>query len=134
MPPLGPQGNVGTEARPAAPGEAQGWSAWYQMYGTSPSLRSVMVANGDGAKKIWATEFGAPTNGPGGYVSEATQAQYVTQAYAAFRSYDWAGPLMWYSHRDAGTTTDTRENFFGLLRYDFSPKPAYTAYQTAATG
>ena len=34
------------------------------MYGTYPSLRSTMTDNGDGGKKIWATEFGAPTNGP----------------------------------------------------------------------
>jgi hypothetical protein len=25
------------------------------------TVRGVMVANGDGAKKIWATEYGAPT-------------------------------------------------------------------------
>ena len=33
------------------------------MYQTSPSIRSIMVANGDSAKKIWITEFGAPTSG-----------------------------------------------------------------------
>jgi polysaccharide biosynthesis protein PslG len=118
---------------PANPGDAQGWSAWYQMYGTSPSLRSTMIANGDSAKKIWATEFGAPTNGPASSnpVSEATQASMLTKAYQLYRSYDWAGPLFFYQGRDAGTTTDTRENFFGLTRYDFSTKPAYTAYQQA---
>jgi hypothetical protein len=120
---------------PANPGDAQGWSAWYQMYGTSPSLRSTMIANGDSAKKIWATEFGAPTNGPASSnpVSEATQASMLTKAYQLYRSYDWAGPLFFYQGRDAGTTTDTRENFFGLTRYDLSTKPAYTAYQQAAS-
>ena len=37
------------------------WSAWSQMYATSPSARSIMKANGDGKKKIWVTEWGAPT-------------------------------------------------------------------------
>ena len=120
---------------PAQPGEAYAWSAWYVMYGTAPSLRSTMVANGDGAKKIWATEFGAPTNGPAGsFVSEDAQSRMVTNAISLFRSYDWAGPLFWYSGRDLGTATSTRENFFGLVRYDFSQKPAYAAYKTAATG
>ena len=32
-----------------------------QMSQTSPSLRSLMAAHGDSAKKIWITEFGAPT-------------------------------------------------------------------------
>jgi hypothetical protein len=87
-----------------------------------------MVANGDGAKKIWATEFGAPTNGPTGtFVSEDAQSRMVSTGLSLFRSYDWAGPLFWYSGRDVGTSTSTRENFFGLLRNDFSPKPAYLA-------
>jgi len=114
----------------AYPGEAKSWSAWHQMYGTSPSLRSVMTANGDSAKKIWGTEFGAPTNGPSGsYVSEAAQAEMITKAHALWNSYEWAGPLFTYEGRDFGTSTSTRENFFGLLRHDYSKKPSYTAYR-----
>jgi hypothetical protein len=118
---------------PASPGDTYAWSAWYQMYGTSPSLRSLMVANGDGDKQIWATEFGAPTNGPSGsFVSESDQAAMATKAYQLFASYSWAGPLFWYAPRDLGTDSGTRENFFGILRNDFSPKPAYAAYQAAS--
>ena len=120
---------------PALPGDAQAWSAWYQMYGTSPSLRSVMTDNGDAGKQIWATEFGAPTNGPAGsFVSEQTQATMVTRAFQLFRSYKWAGPLFWYSGRDLGTATTTRENFFGVVRNDFSAKPAFAAYRAATAG
>ncbi len=93
-------------------------------------MRSVMQANGDGAKKIWGTEFGAPTNGPNG-VTEASQAQAITKAYALWKSYDWAGPLFTYQGRDYGTDPSNRENFFGLLRHDFSQKPAYAAYRNA---
>jgi polysaccharide biosynthesis protein PslG len=115
---------------PAMPGEAQGWSAWYQMDGAATSLRSVMTANGDAGKQIWATEFGAPTGGPSGsFVGEDAQAQMVTRAYKLFDSYKWAGPLFWYAARDLGTSGDTRENFFGLLRNDFTPKPAYAAFR-----
>jgi hypothetical protein len=106
------------------------------MYGTNPSLRSVMSAHGDGDKKIWATEWGAPTGGPAnsGFVSEAVQASQVTEAYKMFGSYSWAGPLFVHTFRDDGTTTTTRENFFGLIRWDFSPKPAYAAYKALAAG
>jgi hypothetical protein len=115
------------------PGAQLNWSAWYQMYGTPTSLRSLMIANGDGAKKIWATEMGAPTNGPSSEwpLSEAAQATYVTRAVNAWRTYDWAGPLMWYAARDQGTSTVTRENFFGIIRYDFRPKAAYWAFAAA---
>jgi polysaccharide biosynthesis protein PslG len=114
---------------PAFPGAAQPWSAWYQMYGTPTSLRSLMAGNGDSAKQIWATEFGAPTSGPGGsYVDEATQAAMLTRAFELYRTYTWAGPMFWYSARDLGTSAATRENFYGLLHRDFSAKPAYHAF------
>jgi hypothetical protein len=119
---------------PALPGDAKDWSAWYQMYGTATSLRSVMVDNGDGAKQIWGTEFGAPTSGPSGsYISEDAQATTLQRAWSLWSSYSWAGPLMWYAGRDLGTSTTTRENFFGLLRYDYSPKPAYSALEQLIT-
>jgi hypothetical protein len=114
---------------PALPGAKQPWSPWYQMYGTPRSLRSVMIANGDGAKKIWATEFGAPTDGPtGSFVSARTQAKAVTEAYKLFAGYRWAGPLFFFEGRDVGRSASTNQNFFGLTRHDFSPKPSYAAY------
>jgi hypothetical protein len=116
---------------PAMPGDSESWSAWYQMYGTPNSIRDVMTDNGDGAKKIWATEFGAPTDGPE-RVSEAEQAAGIALAYELWKTYDWAGPLFTYQGRDLGTDQSTRENFFGLLRHNFSPKPAYKAYRKAA--
>ena len=111
---------------PAYPGDAQSWSPWYQMYGTPTNLRSLMVANGDGGKLIWGTEFGAPTNGPAGstFVSQATQAAMITRAYQLWSTYSWAGPLFVYDGRDMGTSTSTSQNFFGLSNYDFSPKPS----------
>jgi polysaccharide biosynthesis protein PslG len=119
---------------PYAPSTVADWNAWYQMFGTTPSLRSLMVAHGDGAKQIWGTEWGAPTNGPSGsgYVSESTQAAQTTEAFKLWTSYSWAGPLFVYNGRDNGTSTSTRENFFGLLRYDWSQKPAFAAFKAAA--
>jgi hypothetical protein len=114
---------------PIIPGERRPDSAWYQMYGTDPSLRSVMTANGDAAKKIWVTEFGAPTDGPtGSHVSGAQQAKMLTKAYKLFAGYPWAGPLFFFQGRDLGADTGTDQDFFGLTRFDFSPKPAFIAY------
>jgi hypothetical protein len=118
---------------PAFPGAGDRWSAWFQMYGTSPSLRSLMVANGDGDKKIWATEFGAPTNGPRGtYVSVRKQAAMVKRAYRLFARYGWGGPLFLYQGRDLGNDRSTDQDFFGFLKPDFKPKPAYAAYREVA--
>ncbi|MDO8741959.1 MAG: polysaccharide pyruvyl transferase family protein [bacterium] len=101
--------------------------AWAQMYKTSPSLRSTMVANGDQDKKIWITEFGTPTNGPDAhwFVSEENQSRMVSEAVALYKTFPWGGPFFWYTLKDDGVSTSTNENFFGLIRYDGSPKPAY---------
>lgn len=121
---------------PYAPSTVADWSAWYQMFGTNPSLRSVMTANGDSAKKIWGTEWGAPTGGASGsgFVSESVQAAHISEAYRLFASYPWAGPLFVYNFHDNGTDANDRENFFGMIRFDWSQKPGYAAYRAAATG
>lgn len=118
--------------------------AWNQMAAVNASLRQTMITNGDSDKKIWITEFGAPTGGPGPIstidkpnldqhpyvVDEALQKKIMLDALTLYKSYDWAGPFFWYSYQDAGDTQDTNENFFGLLRYNGSPKPTYDAYKS----
>jgi Cellulase (glycosyl hydrolase family 5) len=108
------------------------WSAWSQMYATSPSARSIMKANGDGKKKIWATEWGAPTGTSSQSISETAQAALIRAGLRSLRSRSWAGPSFVYSFRDEGTDLSDREQNFGLLRRDWSPKPAYAAFRGVA--
>ncbi len=116
---------------PISPAESKPTDAWGQLQ----AEHNLMAARGDGAKQIWATEFGAPTSGPpaksDGFVSEAFQAQMATDAITLFRTYPWAGLFSWYDYIDAGTTTDTTENFYGLVRTDGSHKPAYDTFVRA---
>lgn len=102
-------------------------NGWGRMYRTTPSFRSIMIANGDGKKKIWMTEFGVPTGGPDAnwYVIEEKQAQMVTDALNLYKTYDWAGPFFWYTYIDSGKEPTSNENFFGFIRFDGTPKPAY---------
>lgn len=116
-----------------------GWSAWSQMADQGTSVRSIMQANGDEAKKVWITEYGAPTAGPGdsasittysvnqdaGHVDEELQAYTLQAAVSAIGSQNWVGGFFWYSYKDLGTDTSDSENFFGLLRADGTKKPAY---------
>lgn len=116
------------------------WSAWQQMANTTRSLRSIMIANGDTAKQIWSTEYGASTGGPGllattdnyqldggsDHVSEDLQKMMLTEAITAHAVQPWAGPLFWYSYIDIGTSQRDNENFFGLRRFDGTSKPAYS--------
>lgn len=110
------------------------WSAWSQMARTSPSARSIMAAHGDGGKQIWATEFSYPTGRTPASVSEAAQAALIRKTFSALRRWRWAGPAFVYRYRDDGTDRRALEDNFGVVHYDFSPKPSYRAYQRAATG
>jgi polysaccharide biosynthesis protein PslG len=128
---------------PDLPSSNYTWNAWQQMAATNPSLRSIMVANGDGSKQIWMTEYGAPTGGPqaqatdsdyasiynSDHVDENLQSEMVTQAITLQSSYSWAGPLFLYTYKDQGTSENTNENFFGVISFDGTNKPAYTALQ-----
>jgi hypothetical protein len=116
---------------PYLPSVRASWSAWWQMAGTRPSLRSVMVRKGDRHKPIWITEFGAPTGGSRA-VGEARQAQILQVGYRLVGRYRWAGPLFWYSFRDATAPGGDWQAHCGLVRADYSPKPAFGAYQALA--
>lgn len=113
---------------PIYPSTFETWNPWSQMAQTDPNLRSIMAANGDTDKKIWITEYGAPTGGPDA-VSEASQAEMFSDAITSIEKVSWAGPLFFYTYKDLGTSTNTIENFFGILRYDGSQKPAYTTLE-----
>ena len=115
------------------------WNAWQQMNNTSPSLRDIMIANGDRDKKIWITEYGAPTGGPGeasatykpkentDHVTEERQKEILVDAIRDAAAHDWLGPFFWYSYKDIGESQSSTENFYGLLRADGSAKPVYDA-------
>ncbi len=118
---------------PAFPGDPKPWSSWYRMYAGRWNLRAVMIRHGDGDKRIWATEFGAPTAGPSGtHVSPARQAAMITRAYKLFARYPWAGPLFTYQGRDLGADPSNSGDFFGLVSRSFRPKPSFRAYQRIA--
>ena len=95
-------------------------AAWNQLAGTPTSLRSLMVANGDSGKKIWATEFGSEAN----QIGEQAQADQLAAGMRLWLTYPWAGELMVYSYKQA-------LEGFNLVRSDWSPRPAWYAYQSA---
>ena len=118
---------------PEMPGNANPGDAWAQLDATATSMRSLMVAHGDGSKLIWGTEFGAHTDPTGqGYVDEAEQAAILTRGYQLWSSYSWTGPLIWFSYQDTGIDPALRDDFFGLTQADGAPKPAYFAFKALA--
>jgi hypothetical protein len=117
---------------PSGPDGTESWNPWYIMRTT---LRSKMVAEGDSAKKMWLTEFGAPTWSGG--VTEAAQASvHYQRAFERARSTeDYIEYIFAYSLKDKLTNDNTdRENHFGLIRDDNTEKPAWTYFAGLTDG
>ncbi len=107
-------------------------------------IYAVMVAQGDGDKPVWATEFGWLLESPGcsaswetiGFASQQVtagqQAAYLAGAFAYADAYwpwmqvmivsnlDFAVMTGWYATCDP-------LRWFGVLEPDKTPRPAYTA-------
>jgi hypothetical protein len=105
-----------------------GFPADYNTFLAAPGLYQVMVDHGDAAKPIWGTEIGAPTEGGGGSVSEAVQAQIVAQAYERWTAWKFTGPLIWFSYADAGFDAANRDEHFGLIDAQGRRKPGFDAF------
>lgn len=95
-------------------------------------IRDQMVARGDGAKLIWATETGAPTRGEAS-VSEGKQAQWVQDYYGVWNGWPFTGPMLWYSVRDLSTRFEQQQSF-GLLRANGSPKQGFLVFSRLLAG
>ena len=122
---------------PFLPSHDREWNAWQQMNKTSfdngnitqDSLRSIMITNGDSAKKIWITEYGAPTSGNPDSVTETEQQAILEEAINLHGSYDWVGPMFIFTMFDFqpyGSSAD-REDYFGIKHSDGSNKLAYAS-------
>lgn len=104
--------------------------------------------HGYGPVPLWLTEFGWPggdtldsgycVSNPGYCLGAETQEQYLRQAYADLLSPQlfFVQGALWFNLRDyqPGLRNPDPEFFahFGLLRYDYTPKPAAAAFKELA--
>lgn len=90
--------------------------------------REIELKNGDD-KPVIATEIGWSTATGG--VTEAQQAEYTGRVYQKIMAEDYQYVLIacTYDFRNDGPSISDWESNFGMLRYDYSKKPVYTAMQ-----
>jgi hypothetical protein len=98
-------------------------------YPTSPltlvtQMHDVMVANGDGNKKIWATEYGEPSD-----YNTATQSAFTDDFLRTWRNLDYAGPAFIHTIRDY-YSADRFTASFGIYRQNWTPKPVVGVIET----
>jgi hypothetical protein len=95
----------------------------------------LMVAQGIGNKKIWFTEFGYCSNStpPPGYeyctsIDATTQANFLVQAFQMARGLDYvAGMMQWNLNYQLAVPQTDEKWGFGIIRDDWSARPAYSA-------
>ena len=89
-----------------------------------------MAAAGLGSSvTITVAETGYPTDADR---SESTQASVLRATIASVQSVSrqyGVTDLRWFDLRDANTGSGQLENGYGLLRDDYTPKPAFAAFQ-----
>jgi hypothetical protein len=128
-------------SEPVPPAYDASWNPWNQI----SNLESILSSCGAPNMKIWITEYGAPTDGPGAgatmsnyllgqpsdHVDEPLQAEMATEAVELTRSDPAIAAMYWYSYEDLGTGQSDPENFYGLRRADGSAKPSWYAFRSA---
>ncbi|MEU7750297.1 hypothetical protein [Micromonospora sp. NPDC049171] len=112
------------------PAKAECVNRWWNLFGPSGEnppcgelayVHSVMVKHGDGAKKIWGTEFGYPTSGATA-LSRETLRDHLVQGVHLWRTLSYTGPLFLFSYRDACVDSGNPECNFGVVTRDYAPK------------
>lgn len=109
---------------PERPSGGSDWNSFNQLY----RLQDLMTAHGDGHKKIWLTEYGAPTASDRG-VGEAEQAAMVTEAVEIAGREPNLGPVFLYTMYDIDLGANDMESHFGLMKAPGEPKQAYNDLQ-----
>lgn len=90
---------------------------------------SVMRKNGDGKKPLWITEDGCAT---GGAVTEAMQAEHLTNTFHEFAKIPEVKAVYWFTLRDYESAICGGEDSMGLMAHDGHRKPAFDAYKKLA--
>ena len=98
----------------------------------------IMARNGDGAKKIWITETGCPGIKPNENVAEwwlgpnpdeNIQAVWLKDVYMELLKDSNVEKIFWAFFRDSDGHWNDGTDYFGMIRWDFSKKPSFSAYQ-----
>lgn len=110
--------------------------------GSYPKLAyKIMCRNGDADKKIWVTEIGCPGVNRwlqvknwwmGKNPTERQQAGWVKDVYTELLKHPAVEKVFWAFLRDTDKHWDNGVDYFGLVRWDYSKKPAFISYQKCA--
>lgn len=112
---------------PAMPDGTQAWNTFHKLH----ALHAIMRRAGDGRKRIWLTEYGAPTGRSSRAVSVRRQGAMLARAHRRASSLDFVGPIYFYSYRDSRADASDPEANFGVVRHAGKPKRSFWTLRRA---
>ena len=96
-------------------------------------VRAALDRHGAERAPMWITEVGYSTAPQGRKtVSEDAEARHVHTIFNLLRKWDVVEGMIWYTYQTSEQNPAEREDFFGLVRSDGSPKPAWDAFAEEA--
>ncbi|NOX89838.1 MAG: glycoside hydrolase family 5 protein [Calditrichaeota bacterium] len=80
-------------------------------------------------KPLFLTEFGLPTSSVWPNISYQQQAQYFSRLLLLGRTVPQLKLISYYDLKDDGEDPSNNEHNFGLIAFDYKPKPAFLFYK-----
>ncbi len=90
------------------------------------NLKAIIPEN----RNIFLTEIGYPTSSVWPNVSPLKQAEYLARIYLLGRNFPRLKLISWYDFKNDGESSTNNEHNFGIVNFNFTPKPAYKYYKT----
>jgi polysaccharide biosynthesis protein PslG len=87
------------------------------------NLFAVMAANGNGTLEIWPTEWGFST----AQMSDAQQAAWLVEQATNMNNIPQLSHSCLFTYRDWTAPSTVADNNFGVIDFDYTPKPALAA-------
>jgi hypothetical protein len=126
--------NIHPFANPLTPDALHALQFLYQ------AIRRVMEQHQDVSKPVWFTEIGCPgvpegTTAANWWLgknpSESEQASWVSTVYGELPRWEGVEKIFWCFFRETVAHFKSGSDYDGLIRNDFSKKPAFEAYRRA---
>lgn len=89
-------------------------------------IYDVMVANGDGAKQIWHTEYGFPRS----VVGAQNQKDWLKIQFDILSARPYVGPTFFYSYHDLTADSKASESTFGCVDFNYVKQPSWDFYDS----
>jgi hypothetical protein len=121
---------TGCSAYSPSRGVTEDYKATLYQFCRVRDVRAILDAYGAANTRIWMTEIGYTTAPSASRtVTETQQAQHVRDVFRLLREWDVVDGVLWFTYKDsAGGDPTDREQWFGLVRRDGTPKPAWPVF------